>query len=146
MHAEDLMEAYPAVDVDTDASQAARMMVADLRPALLVFEHGKPKTVLPSAEVLGHIIPPYIRDDPSLAGVMDEKAADACAQRLEGRTVRHLLGDKLTKLPAVAVDATALECAAVMANSRSPLCVVLDAQGRLLGAVTSQRVIEALLP
>lgn len=140
------MEDYPAVDVSTDASEAARKMVAEQRPALLVFENGKPKTVLPSLEVLAHIIPPYIRDDPSLAGVIDEKGSDSCAQRLVGRTVRDLLGEKLTKLPSVEPDATVVECAAVMAKMHSPVCVVIDDQGNTLGAVTASRVIAALLP
>lgn len=146
MHASDLMEDYPAVDVSTDAAKAAQMMVSEQRPALLVFDGGKPKTVLPASEVLGYIIPPYIRDDPSLVGVLDEKGDDTCALRLKGRSVRDLLGEKLTKLPAVEADATALECAAVMAKARSPLCVVLDDDANLLGAVTASRVIEALLP
>lgn len=140
------MEDYPAVDVSTDASEAARRMVADQRPALLVFENGRPKTILPSSEVLGFIIPPYIRDDPSLAGVVDESGSDTCAARLQGRTVRELLGGRLTKLPSVEGDATVIECAAVMARTHSPLCVVVDAQGNPLGAVTASRVIEVLLP
>lgn len=146
MHASDLMEDYPAVDLSTDASRAAQMMVADQRPALLVFENGKPKTILPSSEVLGYLIPPYIRDDPSLAAVIDEKGSDTCTRRLAGRSVRDLLGERLTKLPSVQPDDTALECAAVMAKSHSPLCVVLNKQGEILGAITASRVIEALLP
>lgn len=146
MHASDLMEDYPAVDLATDAARAAQMMVADQRPALLVFENGRPKTILPSSEVLGYLIPPYIRDDPSLAGVIDEKGSDTCARRLAGRSVRDLLGERLTKLPAVEPDDTVLECAAVMAKAHSPLCVVLDRHGEILGAVTASRVIEALLP
>lgn len=145
MHASDLMQDYPAVDVTTDAGKAARMIAAGT-PALLVFDNGKPKTVLPSSEVLGFVIPPYIRDDPSLAGVIDELGSDKCAQRLAGRSVRDLLGDKLTKLPSVEADATVVECAAVMAKAHSPLCVVLDRDGNLLGGITATRVIEALLP
>ncbi len=146
MHASDLMEDYPAVDVSTDAAEAARRMVADQRPALLVFENGRPKTILPSSEVLGHIIPPYIRDDPSLAGVLDEAGSDSCASRLQGRSVRDLLGERLTRLPSVEPDDTVLECAAVMAKTHSPLCVVVDKAGNQLGAVTASRVIAALLP
>ena len=146
MHATDLMEDYPAVDVSTDASKAAQMMVADQRPALLVYQDGRPMTVLPALEVLGHIIPPYIRDDPRLAGVIDEKGSDSCARRLVGKTVRDLLGEKLTKLPSVEPDATVVECAAVMARMHSPLCVVIDDRGNTVGAVTASRVIAALLP
>lgn len=146
VHARDLMEDYPAVDVSTDAGTAARMLADRGRPALLVFADGRPKTVLPASEVLGFLIPPWVRDDPSLAGVVDEQGTDAITRRLAGRSVRDLLGDRLTRLPSVGPDDTTIECAAVMLHHHSPLCVVLDDHGVLLGAITASRLIEALLP
>jgi CBS domain-containing protein len=51
--------------------------------------------------------------------------------------VAEVLPERLRDLPVVDDDATALEIAALMARSGSPLVAVVDDQGILIGAVTS---------
>ena len=54
-------------------------------PGLIVTdEDGNPYTVLPGSQVLRFVIPSYVQDDPQLAAVYDEQAADELCGRLAG--------------------------------------------------------------
>ena len=147
MRAADIMEAdYPSIDVTAPASEAARTIGVERRPAVLVLADGRPKTVLPGSQVLTFLIPGYLQEDPSLVRVYGEKAADACAARLEGKTVGDLLPvGRTVELPAVEPRATVIECAAEMARLHSPLLVVVSDDGELLGAITASRLLGALI-
>jgi CBS domain containing-hemolysin-like protein len=77
--------------------------------------------------------------------VIDEAAADVFIQQLGSRTVARALPERLRELPVVDDDATALEIAALMARSRSPLVAVVDDSGLLIGAVTLDGLLERVL-
>lgn len=146
MRAEHLAEDYPSIDVTAPALEAARMIGAERRPALVVVDEGRPLTVLPASQVLTFLIPAYLQEDPSLVRALDEKGADALASRLTGKSVGDLLPrDPHSELPKVSADATVAECAAVMARLHSPLVVVVGPQGALRGAVTASRLLDALV-
>lgn len=146
MRASDLMEDYPSIDETAPAEDAARMIGIDRRPAVLVLSDGKPRTVLPGSQVLYFLIPGYLQEDPSLVKVYGEKAADTCAARLAGKTVKDLLPtDRRPPMPAVRRDATVMECAAVMASLHSPLLVVVEDDGSLAGAITASRLLSELV-
>ena len=68
----------------------------------------------------------------------------SCSRELGERTVRECLPPLPYELPVVGTAATVLEMAALMARTRSPLVAVVDA-GRLLGAVTLDRLLDSLL-
>lgn len=147
MRARDLMQDYPSIDETAPAAEAARMIGVEQRPAVLVLTDGAPKTVLPGSQVLTFLIPGYLQEDPSLVKVYGEKAADACAARLEGKTVADMLPprDRRPPMPSVTGEATVMECAAVMAALHSPLLVVVEADGSLAGAITASRLLSALV-
>lgn len=90
------------------------------------------------------LVPGYVQDDPSLAGVLSEGLADRIAEKLGGVTVRTLLGDKKRELARVNADDTILEVAAVMARMHSPLVAVMDGES-LLGVITASRLLEVAL-
>jgi CBS domain-containing protein len=122
------------------------MIGAERRPAVLVLSGGRPRTVLPGSQVLTFLIPGYLQEDPSLLKVYGEKAADACAARLEGRTVGDLIpAGRAVELAAVSPDATVMECAAKMARLHSPLLAVVNEDGSLAGAITASRLLGALI-
>ena len=106
-------------------------------------ESGRPYAILPASQVVRFVVPRYIQDDPSLAGVIDESAADRIAAELAGKTVRDLLPEHPTELPTVNADDTMLELAAIMARMRSPLVAVLD-EGQIIGVVTASRLLSIL--
>ncbi len=147
MRASDLIEEYPTVRADALAQEvAADMGVRRLPAVVVVDDQDLPLAVLGSSQVLRALIPGYLRDEPSLAAVYDEAAADACVSRLAGRTVGDLLPteDRRARLPMVEPDANVLECAAVMASLHSPLLVVRDGD-RTLGVVTASRLLSVLV-
>lgn len=147
MRASDLVEDYPTVGVDTPATEAARIIGRQRMPGVVVLDpDGVPVAVLASSQVIGFLIPGYLRDDPSLVSAYDEATADQCAARLQGKAVKDLLPheDHRQKLPVVEPDANVLKCAAVMASLRSPLLVVRDG-GRTLGVVTASNLLSVLV-
>ncbi|MGH3434221.1 MAG: CBS domain-containing protein [Thermocrispum sp.] len=145
MHAEDLAEDFPVVSIDSDSLAAARLLAERRLPGIVVCDtDGQPHTVLPGSQVVRFLVPGYIQDDPSLAGVLSESLADRIADELGGVTVRALLGDEKRELARVNADDTVLEVAAVMARLHSPLVAVIDGT-RLVGVITASRLLEAAL-
>lgn len=131
------------VSVDSDALAAARLLAAHRLPGIVVTdEAGKPFAVLPASQVVRFIVPRYVQDDPSLAGVLTESVADRAAEKLSGKTVGHMLPDHLTDVPWAHADDTIIEVAAVMARLHSPLIAVVK-DGALFGVITASRLLDA---
>lgn len=148
MRARDLAEPFPTVSLSTQALAAARLIGEARLPGLIVCEDdGSPHSVLGGSQVLRFMIPQYIQDDPNLARVYDDVAADELLGKLSTKTVRDLLPRRQDRndLPVVDLDATTVEIAAVMAQLHSPVVGVLD-HGRVVGAVTVSRLFEHLFP
>jgi CBS domain len=148
MRARDLVEQIPTVDLDTDAMEAAQTLARHRIPGLVVKdESGHPYTVLPGSQVLRFVIPSYVQDDPQLAAVYDEQAADELIGELTGKPVRDLLPKRQDahELPVVDGDANSMEVAALMARLRSPLVAVLE-EGEYIGAITVSQLLRHLVP
>lgn len=148
MRARDLAQEFPTVSLDTDATEAARLIAREQLPGLIVRDgDGRPYAVLPGSQILRFLVPRYVQDDPALARVYDEKASDELLSKLNRSTVRDLLPDKrdITEIPVVDGDATTIEIAAVMAGAHSPLAAVVE-NDRVLGAVTVRALLDHLLP
>ncbi|WP_432868134.1 CBS domain-containing protein [Microbispora rosea] len=145
MRARDLLAPFPTVALDTPVLDAARLLADQDLPGLVVVdETGTPLTILPGPEVLRLAVPAYCQDDPALARVVDEAHADTFLQAVNGRKVRDALPDPPRELPVTDPDATVLELAALMARTHSPLVAVTE-DGRLLGAVTLQALLDRVL-
>jgi CBS domain-containing protein len=148
--ARDLAHPYPALNEQSGAVEAARVLAEEQRPGLIVVDdENRPVAVLPGSQVLRLLIPNYIRDDPTLAGVVDDDFVEHMCDALADKTVVELLPKDRKKLPVVAADDTLMEVAAVMAAERSPLVAVVEGprtKGALVGAITLPVVLGALLP
>jgi CBS domain-containing protein len=143
MHAEDIVEEFPVVSVDSSALDAARMLAEHRLPGIVVTDaSGAPYAVLPASQVVRFIVPTYVQDDPSLAGVIDESWADKAAEKLTGKSVRDMLPEHLQDIPSAMADDTIIEVAALMAQLKSPLVPVLK-DGRLVGVITASRLLAA---
>jgi CBS domain-containing protein len=146
MRARDLATPLSTVRMDTPALEAARLLAGQDLPGLIVVDDvGRPVTVLPGTQVLQMAIPAYCQDDPALARVIDEAAADVFLRGVGDRTVAELLPRERRELPVVDPDATVLEIAAVMARSRSPLVAVAGEGQPMLGAVTLDALLDRML-
>jgi CBS domain-containing protein len=145
MHAEDMAEDFPVVSVDSNALDAARMLAEHRLPGIVVTDaSGLPYAVLPASQVVRFIVPKYVQDDPSLAGVIGESMADRAAEKLRSKTVRDVLPEHLMNVPAANADDTIIEVAALMARLHSPLIAVLK-DGNLHGVITASRLLAAAL-
>ncbi len=145
MHAEDMAEEFPVVTVDSAALDAARLLAEHRLPGIVVTDSaGKPFAVLPASQVVRFIVPTYIQDDPSLAGVLNESMADRAAEKLSGKTVRDVLPEHLIDIPSANADDTIIEVAALMARLRSPLIAVRK-NDELVGVITASRLLAAAL-
>jgi CBS domain len=135
--ARELTEKYPLVVVDTAALDAARVLAANCLPGLVITEtDGSPYAVLPASQVVRLIVPQYIREDPSLARVIEEESADQIAHGLAGQPMRDLLPQRQHDPPLAHGDDTVLELAALMARLHSPLVAVVE-DGAVVGVVTA---------
>ncbi|MFI5660911.1 CBS domain-containing protein [Streptomyces sp. NPDC051684] len=149
MRARDLAVAYQAVAVDSDATEAARLMAENKLPGLLVVdEQGEPRAILPASQLVKVLVPAYVIEDPALAAVIDEKHADLLCRALHGRSVGDCLSEKAPPPPIAAPDDTAVEVAALMAQVRSPLVAVVERAkdgAHLLGVITASHLLHELL-
>lgn len=145
MHAEDIAEDFPVIAIDSNALEAARMLAEHRLPGIVVTDSaGQPYAVLPASQVVRFIVPTYVQDDPSLAGVLDESMANRAGEKLAGKTVRDVLAEHLLDVPAAKADDTIIEVAALMVRLRSPLIAVLK-DGKLHGVITASRLLAAAL-
>ncbi len=140
-----MAEEFPVITVDTNALDAARVLAEHRLPGILVTDaSGNPYAVLPASQVVRFIVPTYVQDDPSLAGVISESWADKAAENLGDKKVHDVLPDHLTDVPAANADDTIIEVATLMARFRSPLIAVMK-DGKLHGVITASRLLDAAL-
>ena len=145
MKAEEIAEEFPVVDIDSPALEAARMLAEHRLPGIVVLTtDGQLYAVLPASQVVRFIVPIYVQDDPSLAGVLAESMADRAAEKLGGKTVRELLQQHQLTLPTANADDTIIEVAAIMGRLRSPLIAVMK-EGKLHGVITASRLLAVAL-
>jgi CBS domain-containing protein len=145
VHAEDIVEEFPVVTVDSNALDAARIVAEHRLPGIVVTDaEGLPYAVLPASQVVRFIVPTYVQDDPSLAGVINESWADKAAEKLANKSVRDVLPEHLEDIPSAKADDTIIEVAALMAQLKSPLIAVMK-DGRLHGVITASRLLAAAL-
>lgn len=130
----------------TPAREAVKVLAAQDLPGLVVLDgRGHPLTVLAGTQVLRMALPTYCQDDPALARVVDENAADLIFEGLGDRTVAELLPRSRPELPVVAPEATVLEVASVMARSNVPLVAVVGRDGAMTGVITLDGLLDRML-
>ena len=146
MRAGEVSVEISTVAEDTPAREAVRVLAAQDLPGLIVVDRkGRPLTVLAGTQVLRMALPSYCQDDPTLARVIDEAAADVILDGVGDKTVADLLPRNRPELPAVRPDATVLEVAALMARSNVPLVAVVDRNHVMTGAITLDGLLDHML-
>ena len=146
MRARDVSISMSTVTEDLPAREAVKVLAAQDLPGLIVVDgKGRPLTVLAGTQVLRMALPSYCQDDPALARVVDEAAADVIFEGIGDRTVAELLPRNRPELPVVGADATVLEVASVMARSNVPLVAVVDENRVMIGAITLDGLLDRML-
>jgi CBS domain protein len=83
MRAGELARPMSTVTEDVPAAEAVRVLAARDLPGLVVVDRrGRPLTVLAGTQVLRMSPPAYCRDDPALARVVEDDAADVILEGL----------------------------------------------------------------
>jgi CBS domain-containing protein len=145
VRADKIAEEFPVVTLNSNALDAVRLLATRRLPGLVVTDTaGIPVTILPASQVVRLLVPPYVQEDPSLAGVLSESMADRVADKLGGKTVGEVLPKPPPDMATVKSDDTIVEVAAIMARSRSPLVAVMSGEG-LVGVITAARILEVAL-
>jgi CBS domain-containing protein len=149
VRARDLAQEYTSVRLDDPAMDAARVMAEHKLPGLLVLDgQDEPKAILPASQLIKVLVPGYVIEDPNLAAVIDERHADRLCESLRDRSVADCLPHAAAPPPIATPDDTAVEVAALMAGTRSPLVAVADRDAHgihLIGVITASHLLEQLL-
>ncbi len=144
MRARDLAVPYPLLSADAPAAEVARLLAEEEVDAVFVDRQGQLQGVVSDIGLLLRMLPGYIIEDPTLAQVLEEGAADLLWRRLEGHTAAELLPKRGAEVPQVVGDATLMQVAAVMAGARAPMVAVREGD-RLIGGITSSALLTRLL-
>ncbi len=145
MRADQIAEDFPVVGSASNALDAGRLIAQRRLPGLVVTDaDGRPLAILPASQVVRMLVPSYVQDDPSLAGVLSESMADHIADAIGDKTVAAILPKTLPDMATVRSDDTIVEVAAVMAHERAPLVAVVE-KGQLVGVITASRLLEVAL-
>jgi CBS domain-containing protein len=146
VRARDLATPYPSLAPEAPAEQAARLLAEEPVEGVFVQDqHGGLQGVVTDTALLGFLLPRYLAEDRALVGVLGEDVVEALWQRLAGRPVRELLSTAMVLVAEVDDDATLVEVAAALVRSGAALVVVRDPGGRLLGGITTSRLLTCLL-
>jgi CBS domain-containing protein len=145
VRAADLDEQFLIVQLDSDAMDAARMIAEHGLPGLVVADAShKPCAIILASEMLRFVLPRYVQDDITLAGVLGAAVADNASENLAGKTVGDVLPKNPRAVPSVNARDGVIKVAAEMAQQRSPLVAVME-NGKLHGVITAPRLLAAAL-
>jgi CBS domain-containing protein len=146
VRARDLAIAYPSLAPDTPAQEAARLLAEEAVEGVFVQdERGSLQGVVTDTTLLAFLLPRYLAEDRALVGVLGEDVADALWQRLRDRPIQELLSASPAGLAEVSGDDTLVKVAATLVRAGVSLVAVRDRGGRLLGGITTSRLIRRLL-
>lgn len=128
MQLSELATSLPVVTRHTSGLEAARRIAGDRLTALVVAdETGHPVSVIPAVDVLGLLIPIYLREDTRLAAVLDDAAAEELWAAAGHRTVGELLDDddvRVFDILTVEPDASLVEVATLMAAAHTSIALL----------------------
>lgn len=145
MKARDLMIAPPIAGSDAPAAEAARLLRdPEVRGLLVVDSEGRLVGVLTDAMLLRFLLPPYVAEADSLAGVLEEEAADVLWRRLEGKHTSDLLPQDPAEGAEVNSEDTLIEVASAMVEAHVPMVAVRE-DNRVVGAITLDALLKHLL-
>lgn len=145
MKARDIMGSVPEFRIDEPVgSLLAAFEQPEVRAVVVLTEFGELVGVIGDLDLLGALLPSYLLDDESLAGVLEEAAARTLQERIEAKRCGDLLDGSQRHHAIASPDDTLVEVATAMAKSRAPAVVVVEKE-RVLGAITIDRLLGALL-
>lgn len=145
MRARELARPFPVLPLDAPATEVGRLLAAEsVGVVFLADPAGALDGAVTDTRLLWFLLPAYLHQDPALAGVLEEAAAERLRDRLDGRTAGDLLATAHRDIPEADGDANLVEVAALLCRTRAPVAAVREA-GRLLGGITTSALLAHLL-
>jgi CBS domain-containing protein len=124
-------------------AEAARLLAdSTVRAVLVTDAGGRLVDVLSDSALVRAMLPTYVAEAESLAGVLGEDAAGLLWRQCQGKRIGELLEERVP--PKVAPDDTLIEVMSVMVRARVPLVGVVEGD-RLLGGIGIDRLLDQLL-
>jgi CBS domain-containing protein len=147
MRARDIMQPARVVSPDASCEELLRVFEdRDVRAAaILPREKGRPAGLVTEEDVLAALLPSYVLEDQALAGVLEEAAAGRLRERVAHRPIREVINVERRRHPPVSPDDTLIEVATAMARSGHPAVLVADPSGDVVGVITADALLPALL-
>lgn len=142
MRARDLVRPYPTLSGRAPAVEAVQLAAATSVPSFLVIgPSGALVGVLSNTDILRALLPAYVAESPSIAGVLADDEADLLWEHCRRKRIDELV----TPDAVVAPDATLVKVMSVMVSTKAPLVGVVD-EGRLWGGISLDQVLDSLPP
>ncbi len=146
LRASDVMRPVAVLQADDSAEDLVRAFARPtLRAVAVVSTEEKLVGLITDQDLLRALLPPYVRDDPVLARVMEEEAAWDLCRRLEGRFVKNVLNmEGVNQTPPVRPNDALIEAISIMARTGGPAVLVVE-DDFVLGVITVDDVLPTLL-
>lgn len=146
MHARDLVVPLTVVSVTSSVRDAARQLADQQAPALIIIdESGTAVGAVTATQLLRMALPGYLSQAPGLTRTYAEGSVASVIDECADRTVGSCLsGEPRTSLT-VDAGSRLLEVAELMARADSPVVAVVDSSQAIVGAVTADAVMRALV-
>jgi hypothetical protein len=145
MLARELARPFPILPFDAPATEVGRLLAAEaVGVVFLADATGGLAGAVTDTRLLWWLLPAYLHQDPALAGVLEEAAAERLRERLAGRSAGELLSTAHRDVPEIEGDANLIEVAALLCRTRAPVVAVREGR-RLLGGITTSALLTRLL-
>jgi CBS domain-containing protein len=146
MDARDLVVPLPAVSVATSVRDAARLVADQHAPGLIITdESGAVLGAISTTQLLRMALPTYLSQAPGLTRSFGDSSVASLFDECADRTVGSCMSGKHATSPTIAAGSRLLEVAELMARADSPVVAVVDPPQSIVGAVTADAVMLALL-
>lgn len=149
VRAHDLQTTLPTVRRTTPVTDAAHLIASGDNAAIVITDRdGAPLAIAAAVDVLRLMLPTYVLDDLSLAGMIDEIGGAERWAAIDNKTIGDLVDDDgvtVRSILTVDADATVMEVAARMLDAHHPVAYVAGTPADKPGFVTLGAVIEAFL-
>lgn len=127
---------------EATVAEAVKIMVENKTNSLVVVdEHDHPVGLLSSYTLIKAAVPSYLQDDPIFANYGAEGTLDRYAEKIKGKEIAEMMYKEFHILKE---EDAMIEAAAYAIGADRRILPVVDASGRLIGAITRTSIKNAL--
>jgi predicted transcriptional regulator len=130
------------ISPDKTLKEAVKQMVKEkTNSAIVVDENDKPIGILSSHIIIKEVVPDYLKDDPTYSKYGAEGTFDKYAKEAKDKKVEDIMHKDFHEL---SINDPMIEAAAYASKGARRIIPVVDAEGKLVGAITRTCIKNAL--